>query len=76
MGTTQAHVNIENNFQFLLFIRLWKSKGKFALSNIEEFVKLTENRMIDIPKIPGRDLKDEILQMKEYLSLLIDRFSE
>ena len=76
MGTTQAHVNIENNFQFLLFIRLWKSKGKFALSNIEEFVKLTENRMIDLPKIPDRDLKNEILQMKEYLSLLIDRFSE
>mgnify|MGYP001213845988 CR=1 FL=1 len=48
MGTTQAHVNIENNFQFLLFIRLWKSKGKFALSNIEEFVKLTENRMIKL----------------------------
>lgn len=73
MAEDKGAISAENDFRILLFVRLWKSKGGLALSNVRELTKRSESRKIRLPEIHGRDIKSELAEMRDKLSILVDR---
>lgn len=73
MAEDKGAISAENDFRILLFVRLWKSKGGLALSNVRELTKRSESRKIRLPEIHGRDIKSELVEMRDKLSILVDR---
>jgi DNA-binding transcriptional MerR regulator len=73
MAEDKGAISTENDFRILLFMRLWKSKGGLALSTVRELTKRSESRKIRLPEIHGRDIKSELAEMRDKLSILVDR---
>ena len=73
MAEDKVAISTENDFRILLFARLWESKGGLALSTVRELTKRSESRKIRLPEIHGRDIKSELVEMRDKLSILVDR---
>ena len=66
-------ITIQNDLQLLLFMRVWTSRGEFALSIVRDFVNKSATRKIELPDIPNRNLKSELSEMKDNLGILLRR---
>ena len=73
MDTETSPITIQNDLQLLLFMRVWTSRGEFALSIVRDFVNKSASRKIELPDIPNRNLKSELSEMKENLGILLRR---
>ena len=73
MGRKTSPITTQNDLQLLLFMRLWKSRGELTLSTVRNFVKKSAGRQIELPEIPNRNLKSELNEMKENLTILLQR---
>ncbi len=73
MDPDNTPITIQNDLQLLLFMRIWTSRGEFALSTVKDFVNKSASRQIELPEIPNRNLKSELSEMKDNLSILLRR---
>ena len=73
MDPANTPITIQNDLQLLLFMRIWTYRGEFALSTVKDFVNKSASRQIELPEIPNRNLKSELSEMKDNLSILLRR---
>ena len=73
MDPDNTPITIQNDLQLLLFMRIWTSRGDFALSTVKDFVNKSASRQIELPEIPNRNLKSELSEMRDNLSILLRR---
>ena len=64
-------MSIENNAQMRQFIQLWMMSGGMVISTIEGVVN--DGRGIQLPEIPGRNFKEELVNLSELISQIVSR---
>ena len=64
-------MTFENTPQMRSFLQLWMMSGAMVLSTVKEIVE--DGRNIELPEIPGRDFKAEIIELGEAFSIITSR---
>ena len=64
-------LTIENTPEMRSFIQLWMMSGGMVLSTVNQI--LEDGRTIELPAIPGRDLKSEIIALSESFNKIVSR---
>ena len=64
-------MTIENTPEMRSFIQLWMMSGSMVLSTVNQI--LEDGRTIELPAIPGRDLKSEIIALSESFNKIVSR---
>ena len=64
-------MSIENTPQLRSFLQMWMMSGGMVISTIEGVV--TDGRGIQLPEIPGRDFKEELINLSELISQIVSR---
>ena len=64
-------MNIENTPQLRSFIQLWMMSGGMVLATVKEI--LNDKREIEMPEMPGRDFKSEIIELSSAFNTIVTR---
>ena len=64
-------MSIENTPQLRSFLQMWMMSGGMVISTIEGVV--TDGRGIQLPEIPGRNFKEELINLSELISQIVSR---
>ena len=64
-------MNIENNPQMRQFAQLWMMSGGMVLATVKSI--LADERIIEMPEIPGRDFKAEIIELSRSFNEIVSR---
>ena len=64
-------MTIENTPEMRSFIQLWMMSGGMVLSTVNQI--LEDGRTIELPAIPGRDFKSEIVALSESFNKIVSR---
>lgn len=64
-------MTIENTPEMRSFIQLWMMSGGMVLSTVNQI--LEDGRTIELPAMPGRDFKGEIIALSESFNTIVSR---
>ena len=64
-------MTIENTPEMRAFIQLWMMSGGMVLSTVDQI--LEDGRIIELPPMPGRDFKSEIIALSESFNKIVSR---
>lgn len=64
-------MNIENTPQMRQFAQLWMMSGGMVLATVKGI--LADERAIEMPEIPGRDFKAEIIELSRSFNEIVSR---
>jgi hypothetical protein len=64
-------MTIENTPEMRSFIQLWMMSGGMVLSTVNQIVE--DGRTIELPAMPGRDFKSEIIALSESFNKIVSR---
>ncbi len=64
-------MSIENTPQLRSFLQMWMMSGGMVISTIEGVVN--DGRGIQLPEIPGRNFKEELVNLSELISQIVSR---
>ena len=64
-------MTIENTPQLRSFLQMWMMSGGMVISTIEGVVN--DGRGIQLPEIPGRNFKEELVNLSELISQIVSR---
>ena len=64
-------MTIENTPQLRSFLQMWMMSGGMVISTIEGVVN--DGRGIQLPEIPGRNFKEELVSLSELISQIVSR---
>ena len=64
-------MTIENTPEMRSFIQLWMMSGGMVLSTVNQI--LEDGRTIELPAMPGRDFKSEIIALSESFNKIVSR---
>ena len=64
-------MNIENTPQMRQFAQLWMMSGGMVLATVKSI--LADERAIEMPEIPGRDFKAEIIELSRSFNEIVSR---
>jgi len=64
-------MTIENTPQMRQFLQLWMMSGGMVLATVKSI--LEDGRLIEMPDIPGRDFKAEIIELSELFNDVVSR---
>jgi len=64
-------MTIDNTPEMRSFIQLWMMSGGMVLSTVSQI--LEDGRTIELPAIPGRDFKSEIVALSESFNKIVSR---
>jgi hypothetical protein len=64
-------MTIENTPEMRSFIQLWMMSGGMVLSTVNQI--LEDGRTIELPAMPGRDFKSEIIALSESFNTIVSR---
>ena len=64
-------MSIENTPHLRSFLQMWMMSGGIVISSVEGVVN--DGRGIELPEIPGRDFKQELVQLSELINQIISR---
>ena len=64
-------MTIENTPQLRSFLQMWMMSGGMVISTIEGVVN--DGRGIQLPEIPGRNFKEELVNLSELIGQIVSR---
>jgi len=64
-------MTIENTPQMRQFLQLWMMSGGMVLATVKSI--LEDGRLIEMPDIPGRDFKTEIIELSKLFNDVVSR---
>tara|TARA_B100000614_G_scaffold201461_1_gene182748 strand:+ start:482 stop:697 length:216 start_codon:yes stop_codon:yes gene_type:complete len=64
-------MTIENTLQMRQFLQLWMMSGGMVLATVKSI--LEDGRLIEMPDIPGRDFKAEIIELSKLFNDVVSR---
>ena len=64
-------MTIENTPQMRQFLQLWMMSGGMVLATVKSI--LEDGRLIEMPDIPGRDFKAEIIELSNLFNDVVSR---
>ena len=64
-------MTIENTPQMRQFLQLWMMSGGMVLATVKSILK--DGRLIEMPDIPGRDFKAEIIELSKLFNDVVSR---
>tara|TARA_B100000902_G_scaffold375539_1_gene405650 strand:+ start:140 stop:355 length:216 start_codon:yes stop_codon:yes gene_type:complete len=64
-------MSIENTPHLRSFLQMWMMSGGIVISTVEGVVN--DGRGIELPEIPGRDFKEELVQLSGLINQIISR---
>ena len=64
-------MTIENTPQMRQFLQLWMMSGGMVLATVKSI--LEDGRLIEMPDIPGRDFKAEIIELSKLFNDVVSR---
>ena len=64
-------MSIENTLQMRQFMQLWMMSGGMVLATVKSI--LDDGRQIEIPDMPGRDFKAEIIELSASFNEIVSR---
>ena len=64
-------MSIENTMQMRQFMQLWMMSGGMVLATVKGI--LDDGRQIEIPDMPGRDFKAEIIELSASFNEIVSR---
>ncbi len=64
-------MSIENTLQMRQFMQLWMMSGGMVLATVKGI--LDDGRQIEIPDMPGRDFKAEIIELSASFNEIVSR---
>lgn len=67
----EGRMSIENTPQLRSFLQMWMMSGGMVISTVEGVV--SDGRGIELPEIPGRDFKEELVKLSELISQIVSR---
>lgn len=70
---SEDRLTIENTPQLFMFMRLWMASGAMVLNTVEGLVKASEDRMIELPDLAGRDVGDELTRLQASFATILER---
>ena len=62
-------MTIENTPQMRQFLQLWMMSGGMVLATVKSI--LEDGRLIEMPDIPGRDFKAEIIELSKLFKQIL-----
>mgnify|MGYP003319711817 CR=1 FL=1 len=68
---TEENMSIENTPQLLSFMQMWMMSGGMVLATVKGI--LDDGRQIEIPDMPGRDFKAEIIELSASFNEIVSR---
>ena len=70
-GMDEDVMSIENTLQMRQFMQLWMMSGGMVLATVKSI--LDDGRQIEIPDMPGRDFKAEIIELSASFNEIVSR---
>ena len=64
-------MTIENTPQMRQFLQLWMMSGGMVLATVKSI--LEDGRLIEMPDLPGRDFKAEIIELSKLFNDVVSR---
>tara|TARA_B100001248_G_scaffold86656_1_gene63392 strand:+ start:2228 stop:2443 length:216 start_codon:yes stop_codon:yes gene_type:complete len=64
-------MSIDNTPQMRQFAQLWMMSGGMVLATVKSI--LIDGRPIEMPEIPGRDFKSEIIELSHSFNEIVSR---
>ena len=67
----EGKMSIENTPQLRSFLQMWMMSGGMVISTVEGVI--SDGRGIELPEIPGRDFKEELVKLNGLISQIVSR---